>query len=239
LSDAARPPSTRPVATRPSSTPPLTTRPRVRIEVVGDRTAQSRSNEGFLRVRRVDLVNHYEDGTQSRPYAYDCAERTAMDAVAIVLHTTDRRVCLRSSIRPPLAFRAGYALPLEGTEDPTLFEIPAGLVEKDERGEEGLRACCARETEEEVGLAVLASSFTRLGPAVYLTPGLIAEKIHLLHALVDPRDAKAPSLDGSPVEENARIEWVPLDEALAACRDGRIEDIKTELGLRRLADELR
>lgn len=216
----------------------LSSRPRVRLEVVRDRTAESRSDDGFIRVRRVDLVNHYEDGSISRPYAYDCAEREAMDAVAIVLHTADRRVCLRSSIRPPLAFRAGYALPLEGTTDPTLFEIPAGLVEKEERGEEGLRSCCARETEEEVGLVVPASSFAQLGPAVYLTPGLIAEKIHLLHAEVDPRDARAPSLDGSPVEENARIEWVPLDEALAACRDGRIEDIKTELGLRRLADVL-
>jgi hypothetical protein len=29
---------------------------------------------------------------------------------------------------------------------------------------------------------------------------------------------------------------VPLEEALAACRDGRIEDIKTELALRRLAE---
>lgn len=217
----------------------LATRPRVRIEVVGDRTATSRADEGFLRVRRVDLVNHYEDGSTSRPYAYDCAERAAMDAVAIVLHTADGRVCLRSSIRPPVAFRAGYALPLEGTTDPTLFEIPAGLVEKDERGDDGLRACCARETDEEVGLTVSPTSFARLGPAVYLTPGLIAEKIHLLHAQVDPREAKAPSLDGSPVEENARIEWVPLEEALAACRDGRIEDIKTELGLRRLADLLR
>ncbi len=218
---------------------PLGARPRVRIEVVADRTATSRAAEGFIRVRRVDLVNHYEDGSTSRPYAYDCAERAAMDAVAIVLHTADGRVCLRSSIRPPVAFRKTYALPIDGTDDPTLFEIPAGLIEPDERGEEGLRACSARETHEEVGLDVSPSSFSRLGPAVYLTPGLIAEKIHLLHALVDPREAKAPSLDGSPVEENARIEWVPLDEALAACRDGRIEDIKTELGLRRLADALR
>ena len=61
-----------------------------------------------------------------------------MDAVGIVLHTSDGRVCLRSSIRPPLAFRVGYSLPLPGNDDPTLFEIPAGLVEADEHGEEGL-----------------------------------------------------------------------------------------------------
>lgn len=216
----------------------LTARPRVRVEVQADRTAHGSAGEGFIRVRRLVLVNHHEDGTASAPYPYDCAERTAMDAVGLVLHAADGRVCLRSSIRPPLALRAGYALPIPGTDDPTLFEIPAGLVESDEHGEEGLRGCSARETLEEVGLDVAPERFVRLGPAVYLTPGLIAEKLHFFHALVDPSAAVAPSLDGSPVEEGARIEWVPLAEALAACRDGRIEDIKTELGLRRLAEVL-
>lgn len=217
---------------------PLATRPRVRIEVLSDRSHGSRGDQGFIRVRRLDLRNHYEDGTASAPYPYDCAERSAMDAVGLVLHAADGRVCLRSSIRPPLSLRAGYALPLPGTEDPTLFEIPAGLVEVDEHGEEGLKSCAARETLEEVGLEVAHDAFVRLGPGVYLTPGLIAEKLHFFHARVDPSTAKAPSLDGSPVEEGARIEWVPLAEALAACRDGRIEDIKTELGLRRLAEIL-
>lgn len=218
---------------------PLARRPVVRVEIVADRTASSRADQGFIRVRRLDLRNRYEDGTTSRTYPYDCAERGAMDAVGIVLHTADRRVCLRSSIRPPLALRVGYALPLPGTDDPTLFEIPAGLVEADEHGEDGLKACSVRETLEEVGLEVARDAFRRLGPGVYLTPGLIAEKIHFFHAEVDPLLARTPSLDGSPVEEAASIEWVPLDEALAACRDGRLEDIKTELALRRLAEVLR
>ncbi len=221
-----------------SDTRPLAQRPRVRIEVRSDRSHGSRGDQGFIRVRRLDLQNHYEDGTSSAVYPYDCAERSAMDAVGIVLHTRDGRVCLRSSIRPPLSLRAGYALPLPGTDDPTLFEIPAGLVELDEHGEDGLRGCSARETMEEVGLEVPHDAFQRLGPGVYLTPGLIAEKIHFFHALVDPSSATAPSLDGSPVEEAAKIEWVPLAEALGACRDGRIEDIKTELALRRLAEAL-
>jgi ADP-ribose pyrophosphatase len=223
---------------RPPAMPAVSERPRVRIEVVADRSATSRVDQGFIRVRRLDLKNHYEDGSESDTYPYDCAERMAMDAVGIVLHTKDGRVCLRSSIRPPLAFRVGYSLPLPGTDDPTLFEIPAGLVESDEHGEEGLAGCAARETQEEVGLEVSASAFARLGVGVYLTPGLIAEKIHFFHAVVDPDAAGVPSLDGSPVEESARIEWVPLEEALDACRDGRIEDIKTELALRRLSDVL-
>ncbi len=224
------------MSARASSPRALSERPRVAIEIVSDRTATSRADEGFLRVRRLSLRNRYDDGSTSAPYAYDCVERKAMDAVVIVLHTDDGRVCLRSSIRPPVALRAGYALPVAGTDDPTLFEVPAGLVEPDEHGDEGLRRCSSRETLEEVGLEVAPERFARLGTSVYLTPGLIAEKIHLLHARVDPARAGEPSLDGSPVEERARIEWVPLAEALAACRDGRIEDIKTELALRRLAE---
>lgn len=216
----------------------LTERPSVRIEIIRDVTSEMGLDEGFLRVRRLALRNHYSDGTASREYRYDCAERDAMDAVGIVLVDRGGRVCLRSSIRPPIALRPGYALPLplEEKGDPTLFEIPAGLVESDETGEDGLRRCCARETLEEVGLDVLDDAFIRLGPAVFLTPGLIAEKVHVFVAEVDSSAAATPTMDGSPVEEHARIEWVPIRDAIAACRDGRICDVKTEVALRRLAD---
>jgi ADP-ribose pyrophosphatase len=216
---------------------PLSQRPRVDIEIVRDDTRSKGSHEGFVRVRRLVLKNVYADGTASREYHYDCAERDAIDAVGIVLVARDGRICLRSSIRPPVSLRNGYGVPIaEKHADPTLFEIPAGLVETSEKGEEGLRACSARETLEEVGIDVPPSAFTRLGPAVFLTPGLIAEKIHFLVAEVDPASAGAPSMDGSPVEERAKIEWVSLDEALDACRDGRICDVKSEVAIRRVID---
>lgn len=215
-------------------------KPKVRIEVVSDLSDAMRSDEGFIRVRRLVLRNHYEGGSESREYRYDCAERDAMDAVGIVLYTAaPHRVCLRSSIRPPLALRPGYALPLKETAaDPTLFEIPAGLVEQDEEGDEGLRGCAARETQEEVGLTVAPEAFIPLGPALFLSPGLVAEKLHFFAAEVDPAEMGTATLDGSPVEERARLAFVPIDEALAACRDGRIEDIKTEIGVRRLIERL-
>ena len=34
------------------------------------------------------------------------------------------------------------------------------------------------------------------------------------------------------------MRWVPLEEALAMCARGEIEDCKTEIGLRRLRDLL-
>lgn len=217
-------------------------RPKVRIEIISDLSDAMRSDEGFIRVRRLVLKNHYESGQSSREYRYDCVERDAMDAVGIVLVDKTMgtpRVCLRSSIRPPMAMRPGYALPIpETVADPTLYEIPAGLVEPEEAGEAGLRECAARETAEEVGLEVPAEAFHPLGCAVALSPGLVGEKIHFFFAEVEASKMGEASMDGSPVEEVARIAFVPLAEAVMACGDGRITDIKTELALRRLADLL-
>jgi ADP-ribose pyrophosphatase len=220
-------------------------KPKVGIEIVSDLSDAMRSDEGFIRVRRLVLKNQYEGGASSREYRYDCVERDAMDAVGIVLHADPEapgkkpRICLRSSIRPPLSLRPGYALPLRETAgDPTLYEIPAGLVEEGEDGEAGLRECASRESHEEVGLVVAPQAFSALGPALFLSPGLVAEKLHFLTAKVDPTAIGKAGEDGSPVEERARIAFVPLDEALAACKDGRIEDIKTEIGIRRLIERL-
>lgn len=220
----------------------LDARPRVRIEVIEDRTAEARCDRGFLRLRRLTLVNRYDDGTESAHYAYDLVERDALDAVAIMLWSPSSdgtlRVCLRSSIRPPLAFRPSYALPLPEPREssPVLWEVPAGLVEPHERGVEGLCACAARETLEEVGLVVDPSAFELLGPPACLSPGVLAEKLHFLAARVDWSARGAPTEDGSPVEERAALRLVAIDEALRACRDGRIADLKTETAIRRIAE---
>jgi ADP-ribose pyrophosphatase len=216
--------------------------PNIAIDVVADHSAELRGDAGFLRLRRVTLQNRRPDGSRSRAYRYDLVERDAMDAVAIVLVAPSAdggalRVCLRSALRPPLAFRSGYALPLaEPAPHPVVWEVPAGLVEPDEHGEAGLRACAARETLEETGLAVAESSFSPLGPPVVLSPGVLAEKVHFFLAEVDPGAAGTPTEDGSPVEADAVVCFVPLHLALAAVRDGRVGDVKTEVALRRLAE---
>jgi ADP-ribose pyrophosphatase len=217
---------------------PLPPPPRVRIEVVAEE--RDPAAKPFLRVRRPLLRNHYADGTTSRDYAYDMVERDAIDAVGIVLwaETPDGTIiCLRAGLRPPLAFRDRYALPIP---DPTpaamIWEIPAGLVEPDEQGPEGLRACAARETLEEVGLRIDPAAFGALGPAVALSPGVIGEKVHFLEARTDADARGEPTMDGSAVEERGEIRWLLLDDALAATRDGRIADVKTEIAIRRLAE---
>lgn len=214
-------------------------RPRVDVRVIEDHSAAARCDRGFLRLRRLTLQNRYPDGSESAAYAYDLVERDALDAVAMVLFTGDGRVCLRSALRPPLAFRGTYALPIADASGPVQWEVPAGLVEPEERGEDGLKRCCARETLEEVGLALAPGAFTRLGPAACLSPGVLAEKLHYFAARVDPAEARTPTEDGTPVEERAEVRFVPVSEALAACRDGRIADLKTEAAVRRLDEHLR
>jgi 8-oxo-dGTP pyrophosphatase MutT (NUDIX family) len=215
--------------------------PKIAVEILDDRTAGSRPDEGFLRVRRLSLRNRYEDGAVSAPYRYDIVERDATDAVVLVLYALGQGeplVCLRTALRPPLDLRAGYALPLEDEASSVIWELPAGLIERDERGEAGLARCAAREGLEETGLVIDPAAFERLGPGVYLTPGVLAERVYFLAAAVDPATRGVPTEDGSPVEERASVIFVSLSNALAACADGRIADSKTELGLRRLAELL-
>jgi ADP-ribose pyrophosphatase len=216
----------------------------IQIHVLEDRAASTPSDRGFIRVRRLRLRTTFEDGSQSDVYDYDVADRDALDAVLIALHSpragapADPDVCLRTALRPPVALRRGRALVVpDARVDAVLWELPAGLIEPGAHGEAAVGETAARETLEEVGLAVRPEAFEPLGVAVYLSPGLMAEKLHVLRAEVD-RTAPAKATATETVELGARVEWCPLSEALRRAAAGEIEDCKTELGLRRLRDWL-
>lgn len=204
----------------------------------------SRSSAGFLEVRELELRNRYADGLRSAPYRYFVVERAYLDAVAIVLYRRRGQLVeliLRSQLRPPLAFRRDYEVPLPALGTGAVqWEIPAGLVEPGERGAEGLFARASAEALEEVGLSLPAARFALLGPPTSLSPGLIAEKLHFVCAEVTPEDPQtAPRGDGHAVEERSISKYVALDDALAAIEDDLVHDIKTEVGIRRLADRVR
>jgi ADP-ribose pyrophosphatase len=204
--------------------------PKVELEVVLDRTVQT-DERGFLKVRSVDLVAKREDGTRSRSFSYDVLDRVAIDAAIMAAHhVVDGRVhvYLRSGVRPPLALRRHDPM------SPNLWELPAGLIEPGERP----AAAAAREVEEELGFAVKETDMVPLGPSACPAPGFIGELHYYFHVRVDPKSRTAPGGDGSPLEEGARIESVPLDDALEACRRGEVPDAKTELALRRLREVL-
>jgi ADP-ribose pyrophosphatase len=214
--------------------------PAIRLAVVADTTDGSRCDEGFVRVRRRKLKAIYGDGSESKPFPYDEAWREAMDAVALVVHYADakgeRRVFLRSAMRPPAMFRPKEICPIPESETlGHLWEIPAGLLEKNERSEEGLRSCSSRELKEELGFEVPKERIEKLGPALFPTPGLIGERVFFFHVEVDPATRKKPEEDGA-LEQGANIADLSLTDAIELCRTGAIEDMKTEVGLRRLAD---
>ncbi len=202
--------------------------PKVELEVTRERVAH---RDGFLHVRRLDVVVVHEGKAPSAPLAYDVLDRRALDACVIVAHhrAPDGRthVWVRTCLRPPLALRT-----TEPTSSGVLWEVAAGLIEP---GESAVEAG-ARELAEELGFAVSASSLVPLGSWTAPAPAFIGEVHHFFHVEVDEAARTEPTGDGSPLEEDAAIIHLPLEDALAACRDGIVRDAKTELALRRLAD---
>jgi len=195
----------------------------------------------FVRVERKVLRIRFADGERSDPFVYDIALRTRLDAVVIAAHYRDasgrRHVYVRSALRPPVALRPLEARPVAERADlGSLWELPAGLVEEDERSPEGLAGCAARELQEELGFTVDPAQLRALGPPSFPAPGMIGERHFFFHVEVDPRARAVPSEDGSPLERHAAVIAAPLDELLQEARSGGLEDAKTELGLRRLAE---
>lgn len=112
---------------------------------------------------------------------------------------------------------------LRPSVDATLLEIPAGRLDPHEEP----AACGLRELAEETGLS--AAKLEPLG-AIYSSPGVFDEKIHLFLA--------TELTQGEPDQEHYEdIETVrlPLDDALRMATDGRITDGKTIAALFRAA----
>jgi ADP-ribose pyrophosphatase len=90
------------------------------------------------------------------------------------------------------------------------------------------------------GYRVEPSTVVVLGAASFPSPGSLPEKFHYTAVEIAADAVQSPPAgDGSPMEEGAATRWLELDAAVAMCTRGEIEDLKTELGLRRFADHLR
>lgn len=216
--------------------------PKLTLELVED-LSPARDN-GFLRLIRQRYRLHYPDGTVSDPFVYDSIDRAAIDAVVIAAHFRDSagipHVYLRSAFRVPLTLRKRGQSPLaDERASGALWELPAGLVEPSEHGSpEGAARAAQRELQEELGFAVPLAALRPLGPSAYPAPGFVAEQHSFFQVEVAPQDQREPDLDGSALERFGLIVHVPLAEALELCRAGVVEDSKTELALRRLAEVL-
>jgi ADP-ribose pyrophosphatase len=214
--------------------------PAIKLAIEKDRSEHA-PPRAYLTVRRLELTARFPDGTSSEPFFYDVVERKLLDAVVVVPHFRDeagsRRVVLRSALRPPVVFRQREAWPIPERETlGGLWEVPAGLVEPDERSPEGLRSCAIRELYEEVGAKVEPEAMLPLGPSTFPCPGVIGERHFFFHAEIDPGALVAPVEDGTVLERQAEVVVVTLEDALALVRSGEIEDGKTEIALRRFAE---
>lgn len=214
-----------------------------RIEVVEDRTADSRCDEGFLKLRRLLVRNVYEDGSTSPSYPCDLVRRPGSDAVVAVLYEIDAagrvQVLLREAARVPVYLRRHetFVHP-DPREYLSVLEVVAGIVEADDPpGPAGFQRRAAAEAREEAGLDVAPERFEPLGGETFASPGTSDEKLYFV-AGATPLEIGPVTGDGSTMEEWGRLHRLELGEAIAACRDGRIPDMKTEVALLRLADRL-
>jgi ADP-ribose pyrophosphatase len=213
------------------------------IEILSDELI---GEGGFLTIRRVRLKNVRDDGSRSAAYLVDFLARPkGLDAVVVALWHRRRdgrvEVLLRSGLRPSLPLgRSAGELTLPDTREYLFFkEVVAGIVERADKGEDGLRRRAAAEVEEEAGFVVQPSDVEILGAGTFPSAGAFPERFFLAAVEVaDPGAAGELAGDGSPMEEGASTEWMELDAAIAACVRGEIEDAKTELTLRRLRDRL-
>jgi ADP-ribose pyrophosphatase len=213
--------------------------PELELELVEDISPIAPA--GFLRLIRRRLRIRSAAGERSEPFVYDEVDRRAIDAVVIAAHYAQdgqRWVYLRSALRPPLRFRDPARAPGGSRETGALWELPAGLIEPGEQSTGGILRASCRELREELGFMALETDFQWLGPPAWVSPGIISERQYFVHLEVNPARRAEPSLDGSALERDGRVVALPLERALHLCRTGRIEDAKTELGLRRLAETL-
>ncbi len=105
-----------------------------------------------------------------------------------------------------------------------LMEIPAGKLEA---GEDPA-VCAARELAEETGMA---PGRLQLLASFYTSPGFASEKIYVYLAT-----GLVPARAEAPEDEILQAYRLPLGEALALARAGKIEDAKTLVGLLLLPD---
>ncbi|GAA3547084.1 ADP-ribose pyrophosphatase [Aeromicrobium flavum] len=128
-------------------------------------------------------------------------------AVGVVAVDDERRILLVEQYRHPMGRR--------------MLEIPAGLMDVD--GEEALQTA-ARELAEETD--VVAETWREL-MTIAPTVGYSTETITLFQATGLTPVPDADRTEREAEEADMAQWWVDLDDAVAACLDGRIFDAKT------------
>ena len=173
--------------------------------------------QGFYRLDRLRLRHLQFAGGMGPALSRELFVRH--DAVCVLPYDPQRDAVVLIE-----QFRVGA---LDKSENPWLLELVAGLIDKDEQPEEVAR----REAVEEAGLTLGA-----LWPitAYYPSPGGSDERVHLFVGRCD--SAAAAGIHGLPEEgEDIRVHVWPLEDALQAVKDGRIDNAASIIALQWLA----
>ncbi len=208
----------------------MISKPSIKLTLLGIKPVTN-----FLKTFGAKLIASYEDGTQSKEFVNDVVDRKNLDAVVIIPYTIDAEQCriyLRSSLRPAIAlrnFRHQTTFPVQ-IDDAVLWELPAGLIED---GESPIVAG-VRELREEIGFKLsYISDMQQLGEPSYPCVGLFGELLHFYLVNVTGLIRHEPTEDGSPFEKNGVVEDFEINELMQMIKDGKLADMKTEIGIRR------
>ena len=189
-----------------------------------DLMARETCFQGFYRLDRLTLRHRLFEGGMGPVINRELFVRH--DAVCVLPYDPqqDRVVLIEQ-------FRVGA---MGKSETPWLLELVAGLIDKDEEPEEVAR----REALEEADLQL-----TSLWPITtyYPSPGGSNERVHLFLGRCD--SSNAGGVHGLAEEgEDIRVHVWPLEDALTAVKDGRIDNAASIIALQWLAlnrDEVR
>jgi ADP-ribose pyrophosphatase len=208
------------------------------IEIVEDFSSTARCDEGFLQIRRLRVRNRRVDGSTSPVYRVDVVDRPRLDAVAVLVVRKGAgggfEVLTRMNLRPAAYFRKDKEPPVpDGRVYLYCEEIVAGLLEPTDHGDEGLKHRAAEEVREEAGFEVGPADIKLLGPAFFVAPGILSEKIFLAAVDVTGTSPVGAKGDGSPLEEAPEPRWRTVTALRAAIASGEVQDAKTEIALNR------
>lgn len=173
--------------------------------------------KGFYRLDRLHLRHRQFAGGMGPQLSRELFVRH--DAVCVLPYDPQR-----DSVVLIEQFRVGA---LDKSRNPWLLELVAGLIDKDEQPEQ----VAHREAEEEAGLHLSA-----LWPITqyYPSPGGSDERVHLYVGRCDSEGAGG--VHGLADEgEDIRVHVWPLEDALQAVKDGRIDNAASIIALQWLA----
>jgi len=173
--------------------------------------------KGFYRLDRLHLRHRQFAGGMGPQLSRELFVRHDADCVLPYDPQRDSVVLIEQ-------FRVGA---MEKSANPWLLELVAGLIDKDEQPED----VAHREAEEEANLKLGA-----LWPITqyYPSPGGSNERVFLYLGRCDSEGAGG--VYGLPEEgEDIRVHVWPLEDALQAVKDGRIDNAASIIALQWLA----